>query len=173
MARLRKPDVVFIIDSREPPETRYHFSRAVRRELAFGGERVQKLDEGDYAIEVAGAILPVRIERKTLPDLWAVCGYGRERFERELGRLRAFERSYLLIEANWADLLRGYERSQIPGRTILASVASWQDEFGIAAQFCGDRRAARAWCQRLLEEAAVRHWRDINGLEAVRGGGST
>jgi ERCC4-type nuclease len=68
MARLRKPDVVFIIDSREPPETRYRFARTVRRELGFGGERVQKLDEGDYAIEVAEVILPVRIERKTLPE---------------------------------------------------------------------------------------------------------
>jgi ERCC4-type nuclease len=120
---------------------------------------IEGLHEGDYSARLVtdegGVLLPVRVERKSLGDLYGVCGYGRDRFERELVRLAGYPRAYLVIEAELRQVLAGFERSRISGRAVLTSVASWAQKFGVAPIFAGDRRLARAWTQRVLEEAAA------------------
>lgn len=159
MARARKPkpQLTFICDTREKPGSVYWFKRPVRREFGALSVAREKLDEADYAVRLGDVLLPVRCERKAIGDLFMCAGWDRDRFERELARLMQYERRYLIIEATWQQVYAGYERSQVSGKKVLASVASWQDEFGIAAQFVGTWANGRAFTQRLLEEAAARY----------------
>lgn len=157
MARLKKPRpaITFVVDSRE--QAPFRFTPPARRDLdpADPLTATEGLAEGDYAVRLAGDLLPIRIERKSLSDLFGVCGHGRERFERELERLTQHTRIALIIEASAQDILDGYERSQISGRAALSSVMSWWSRYGIAPIFAGNRRMARALCQRALEEFAA------------------
>lgn len=114
------------------------------------------LKEGDYSVALDGAQpLPVRLERKSEGDLFGVCGFGRERFERELERLRQYDYRALVIESSASEILRGYDRSQIPGKTVLASVLAWSIQYGVHVIFAGSRSMARAISQRLLEQYAI------------------
>ena len=67
----------------------------------------------------------IAIERKELSDFISVVGHGRERFERELMRLKAYEASMVIVEASWQDLERGEWRSKITPNVVLQSIASW------------------------------------------------
>jgi ERCC4-type nuclease len=95
------------------------------------------------------------VERKSEGDLFGVCGFGRERFEKELERLRQYEYRALVIECSASGIYRGFDRSQIPGKTVLASVLAWSVQFGVHVIFAGSRSMARAITQRLLEQYAV------------------
>jgi DNA excision repair protein ERCC-4 len=159
MPRAPKPALCFLCDSRE--QWPIKFASPVRREFSDGGTLVVGLKEGDYSCSLDGGatILPVRVERKSLGDLFGCVGHGRERFERELERLMAYPYRALVIEATMDDVLRGYERSQISGRAALTSLAGWVIRFQIHPHFAENHRRAGGWIQRLLEEAAVNHLR--------------
>ena len=78
---------------------------------------------GDYS--VAGLESVVAIERKSLPDLVACCGRERERFQRELDRLRGWPVSAVVIESNWQEIEAGDWRSKLTPGQVQASLASW------------------------------------------------
>jgi ERCC4-type nuclease len=81
------------------------------------------LPTGDYGLlDFPEAI---SIERKELSDFIGVVGHGRERFERELMRLKAYEASMVIVEASWQDLEAGDWRSKIKPNVVLQSIASW------------------------------------------------
>lgn len=143
-----------MIDSREPPETRYQLGPPRRREFEDGGTLCYKLDEGDYSVELDAQLLAIRIERKAIGDLFACVGRERDRFEAELERLRPY-RSYLIIEGTAAEVSAGIERSQVSGKAAMTSVLCWSIRFGISPIFAGNWRIGNAICQRLLEEAAI------------------
>ena len=147
-----KPLYTVVIDSRE--QAPYAFGKPHRRELADGGTIVSGLGEGDYAPMLDGELLPARIERKSLGDLYGVVGHGRERFEAELERLRPF-RSWLVIEATCEQVRAGYERSRISGEAAFASVLCWSVKHGIAPIFAGSWKMGNAVCARILEEVAL------------------
>ncbi|MCC7291439.1 MAG: hypothetical protein IT449_05175 [Phycisphaerales bacterium] len=63
------------------------------------------LDTGDYSVR--GLEHLVAVERKSLDDLLACVGRERERFKRELQRLRAYRFRLLIVEASAADLEQG------------------------------------------------------------------
>ena len=80
------------------------------------------LATGDYSI--SGLTHLVAIERKSLPDLLACIGRERDRFKRELQRLRAYRFRCLVIEASYADLERGEWRSKIQPASVLGTLAA-------------------------------------------------
>jgi hypothetical protein len=172
----RKPRPLFtvVIDTRE--QNPYRFGKPHRDELDDGGVIVSGLGEGDYGCMLDGELLSVRVERKSLSDLYGVVGNGRGRFAGdrkdgmyqvseesgvwepcELERLRQFK-SYLVIEATADQVRAGYERSQIPGTAAWGSVICWSITYGIIPIFAGSWRTGNAACARILEEFAV-HWR--------------
>ncbi len=158
MPRKLKPLITFIQDTRE--QAPFHFAAPVRREFADGGTRVATLNAGDYSVCLDDSeILSVAIERKSLGDFYGVCGWGRERFERELERLTQYDYRAIIIEASADAVLRGFERSQITGRSAMASLCCWSVRFGIPVWFGETHRRAGGMCQRLLEEFAVHHLR--------------
>jgi ERCC4-type nuclease len=77
-----KPTVTFLIDSRE--QRPLEFGPPIRVDYFAGAStKVTTLREGDYAVSLDGAHpLSIRLERKSLGDLYGCVGAGRERFER-------------------------------------------------------------------------------------------
>ena len=89
------------------------------------------LDTGDYSVR--GLEHLVAVERKSLPDLLGCVGRERDRFKRELQRLRGYRFRLLVIEASYADLAGsavgpGGRRRQLghDGRNHLARRQPWR-----------------------------------------------
>ena len=158
-----RPRLYFIQDSRE--QWPIKFAAPVRREFSDGGTVVRGLGEGDYSVsyDAGVTVLPIRIERKSLGDFYGCVGHGRERFERELDRLRAYDYRAIVIEATADDILRGYERSQISPRAAMASLCCWSVQFGVAVWLAENHRRAGGIVQRLLEEFALHTFPMRNG----------
>jgi ERCC4-type nuclease len=158
-----RPVITFIIDSRE--QLPFDFTPPKRKEFDDGGTMVDGLSEGDYSVALdGGPPLSVRLERKSEGDLFGCCGFGRQRFERELERLRQYEYRGLVIECSALEIHRGFDRSQIPGKTALASVLAWSVQYDLHIFFAGSRSMARAITQRVLEQYAIEFIRKFEHL---------
>jgi ERCC4-type nuclease len=131
-----------LVDSREQ---RPWFST----QLAAGTAQRATLPTADYTI--AGLEHLVLIERKSLQDLVAVVGYGRDRFERELARMSGECRfPHLVIEATPAQVeLRSY-RGRIAPAAVLGSLAAWSFDFGLRIHWGGAPDACERWALRLF-----------------------
>lgn len=112
------------------------------------------LRTGDYTL--AAAPEACVIERKTASDLLSCIGNGRERFEAELCRIRAFPVRVVLVECSWYELLHD-ERSKISATSISGTIASWVGKYA-PFQFCGTRAMAQDFARRFLFNEARRLW---------------
>jgi len=123
------------------------------------------LSEGDYSI---AGVVDFRIERKgSLDELASNCvGHNRDRFERELFRLRPYKfRRLLVIGATCErDILTHPYRSAINPRCILSSLFAWQARFDLPYVLVPTPKMAA----RLIETWALYHCREVvqsaNGL---------
>ena len=66
--RKQKPLLTFLIDTRE--QWPYEMAAPTATKFADGGSYRDGLGEGDYAIELDGERLSIRIERKSLGDFF-------------------------------------------------------------------------------------------------------
>jgi len=125
---------------------------------------VDTLSCGDYS--VVGLQHLVSVERKTLQDLLQSLTRGRERFEAELARSRAFQRFYVVVEASAPDVLQGrFEgKSQANPRAIWESICCFSVRYW-PFLFCGNRWAGAQLTQSLLLKFAHERYRDIERLE--------
>ena len=110
------------------------------------------LDTGDYSIR--GLEHLIAVERKSLPDLLACVGRERDRFKRELQRLRAYRFRCLIIEATYADLERGEWRSKIQPASVLGSLAAWTAQYSLPIWLAGDHEAAARFAEKYLYQCA-------------------
>ncbi|MCH8853722.1 MAG: ERCC4 domain-containing protein [Planctomycetes bacterium] len=110
------------------------------------------LATGDYSVK--GLEHLISVERKSLPDLLACIGRERDRFRRELARLRAYRFRCLVIEASYADLERGEWRSQLKPSHIVGSLSAWQCQYSLPVMLAGDHQAAARFAERYLYQAA-------------------
>ena len=102
----------------------------------------------------------VGIERKELGDLVnCLMGANRERFERELRRLSAYDLKAVVIEASMRDVADGLYRSEMKPHAVLQSVLTFQVRYGVPFLFCGDRAGAEYTTFWLLAKYA----REIEG----------
>jgi len=85
------------------------------------------LTSGDYS--VSGLEDLFAIERKSVPDLVASVTVERERFERELHRLRGFRFARLLIVGARAEVEQHRYRSRTTPRAVLHSLAAFEARF--------------------------------------------
>jgi ERCC4-type nuclease len=135
---LRDLRPTIIVDSREQDPLVFHRLPSVRGTL----------QSGDYGLAGAGDALAV--ERKTVADLVGCCvGDNRERFERELHRLRGCRFARLLIVGERASIERGEFRSRIAPASVLHSLAAWEARY-VPVVFCPTPEAAgeqvETWC---------------------------
>ncbi len=141
-----KPRPVILIDSSEGLP------------YAFPDQLCQKenLYTGDYS--VAGCEHELSIERKTLDDFCGSLTAGRERFldgeDSVCARLRSLPYRAIVVEATFEDVIRGAYRSKVTPQSMAGTVTKIMLDFQIPILFGGDR----AWCERWVERALVRHW---------------
>lgn len=113
-----------IIDTRE--QTPLVFTRLP--------SRTGTLQSGDYSF--AGAEELFAVERKSIADLVACCiGDNRDRFFRELHRLRGFHFKRLLVVGTVGEIERGEYRSQVKPTAVLATLAAIEARFDVPVVF--------------------------------------
>lgn len=107
------------------------------------------LQAGDYSIPGLESL--VAVERKSLPDLVScLVGAGRERFERELERLRSFESAAVVVESPLVDLATGNYRSKLDAKAAYESVVAFMCRYRLTFYFAQDRRGAERFTHSFL-----------------------
>jgi ERCC4-type nuclease len=114
------------------------------------------LQSGDYS--VAGLEHLFAVERKSLDDLAASIGRERDRFERELHRLRGFRFKRLLIVGTEEDVANHCYRSKITSRSVLHSLHALEARYDIPVVFAPSAEAGA----RLVERWAYWFSREIS-----------
>ena len=142
---LKPEGITVIIDSRE----QFPFDLTPMCSITEG------LATGDYSVR--GLEEVVAVERKELGDLISCIGPGRERFKRELQRMKAYPERCVVVEATWADLAEGKYRSRLNPESATSTVASWIGQFQVPFMLLGDRESAEKFTGRFLFHAA-RRW---------------
>ncbi|MEX0331452.1 MAG: ERCC4 domain-containing protein [Puniceicoccaceae bacterium] len=131
--RLTEIEPVVLVDTRE--QTPLKFTR-LRSEQAT-------LTTGDYSF--AGGENQLCIERKSIPDLVACCmGKNRDRFFRELHRMRGFDFARLLVIGTRDEIKTGQYRSAIRPSSVLATLSTIEARFNVPIVFQPDPFQA-AW----------------------------
>jgi len=120
------------------------------------------LTAGDYSIP--GAEHLAAIERKTIDDLVGCLTNGRDRFERELNRLRPYTLAAVVVEASLDDLARGRYTSQMQPQAALQSVIAMQVRYGIPFMFCGSRAGAEYSTHGFLSKYAREITKQYEGI---------
>lgn len=115
------------------------------------------LASGDYSL--AGFEGRVAVERKNLADLYGTLGRGRDRFERELARLSAFEFAAVVVEASWPEICSDPPpHTQLAAKTVFRSIVAWSVRYTQIHWFpAGPRRLAEVTAFRLLERFLREH----------------
>lgn len=113
------------------------------------------LAEGDYTTPL---LLDVaRIERKSREDLSACVTRERDRFVRELERLRAYPFRCIIVEADLGDWYDGRSRSAVHPNAIAGSVCSFFARYGVATVFAHDAHTCGRMIAGLLRRLEEEH----------------
>lgn len=123
---------------------------------------VERRDTADYGLVDLPDVAALEL-KGSIEDLLGCVGRERERFERELARLRAFPVRGLIIAATWQDLERGDWRAKVSPAAVIGSLLAW-GAFGIPIWLVGTRERAAEVVKRTLYLTARRHWRQIRGI---------
>ncbi|MCP4638874.1 MAG: hypothetical protein GY851_00500 [bacterium] len=107
-----KVEPVIIVDTREQRPL------PVR---AYACERAG-LKTGDYSVK--GYEGEFAVERKSIPDLVGCCGKGRERFKKQIERLRGYEFRRLLVIGRKDDIRERRYRSLVHPRAVAHTLLS-------------------------------------------------
>ena len=127
---------------------------------------VAALEAGDYS--VAGFERRVAVERKALGDLVGCLSGERERFEKELARLRGYDCAAVVVEASSDDLRRGLYRSKLDAGAAWQSVLAFSMRYRIPFIWCRDRADAERVAFDLLRHFHRDRERELVALFDVR-----
>ena len=130
---------------------------------------VATLEAGDYS--VAGFERRVAVERKELQDLVGCLGADRQRFERELARLRGYDCAAVVVESPTLALRQGRYLGRLDAGAAWQSVLAFSMRYRVPFIWCQDRADAEAVTFDLLRHYARDRWRELQALEAARGKG--
>lgn len=128
------------------------------------------LTSGDYSL--VGAEELFAVERKSIADLVASVTRERERFERELHRLRGFRFARLLIVGCQAEVATHKYRSATTPKAVLHSLAAFEVRYSVPVVWCPTSDAAASqveqwayWFAREILSAA--HALGTSGATAI------
>jgi DNA excision repair protein ERCC-4 len=155
LGELADAEPVIVVDTRE--QLPLPFSRLKTRSGA--------LVTGDYS--VAGLESLFAVERKSISDLVGCCvGQNRERFERELHRLRGFRLKRLLIVGTEAQIQEGQYCSNIKPQAVMATLGAFEARYDLPVVFKPNPELAAAqverwayWFTREMVEVVNDLWR--------------
>jgi len=120
--------------------------------------RKATLATGDYSI--LGLENEVAIERKSLQDLIGCVGAGRDRFDREVQRLKAYPVRAIICEGGYGEIETQSYRGKCHPNSILGSIAGWIAG-GLPVVMAGRRSRAEQIAQRMLVIAAKRRYAEL------------
>jgi ERCC4-type nuclease len=151
---MQRLEFVLLIDRREKSPLRFGEDATEWTTLRYGDYSIRASNGNgephDFRNEIA-------LERKSLPDLYASCSLGRDRFENELRALATFERAAIVIEGSMAAIMMGIPHSRVHPNSVLGSLCSWFAQFDVAPIFCDSpETAARAVRKILTRYAALK-----------------
>lgn len=126
--------MIILSDTREqsPLEFDYEFVSEVKRE---------KLIVGDYQAEFNdGTRPPIIFERKSISDLFGTMGKGYKRYKKEVERANQNGiKLIMIIEKPLSTVLKGYEKSDLTGDSVVMKLFTIWIKYGVYAVFCKDR----------------------------------
>jgi DNA excision repair protein ERCC-4 len=144
---------VIVVDTREQQPLVFERLTSVRGTL----------QTGDYS--VAGLQDLFSIERKTVSDLVGCCvGENRERFERELHRLRGYGFKRLLVIGSEVEILADQYHSNIKPNAVLASVCAFEVRYDLPVVFVPTAQAGARLVERLAFFFAGQMVETVNNL---------
>jgi len=120
------------------------------------------LASADYSLH--GFTDRIGIERKSLPDLVACLGVERERFARELARLRGYDCAAVVVEATADDLRAGHFRARLNPEAAWQSVLAFTQRYRIPFIFCDDRSDAERTAFDILRHYQHDRMRELQAL---------
>jgi len=123
------------------------------------------LATADYSL--VGFTDRIGIERKSMQDLIHCLGPDRERFSRELQRLKAYDSSAVVIEQPQSVLRLGHYRSAMNAESAWQSVIALSMRFRVPFWFCDSRADAEAVTFNFLRHYARDRWRELQALRLV------
>lgn len=116
---------------------------------------------GDYSLK--GFESYVAIERKSLSDMMGCIGTNRERFEKEVVRLRGYEVSCLVIESNWKTIEAGNYRSRIDPSAAIGTLMGWIAQ-GLPVVMADNHKRAGIFVARMLYITARKRHAELKAL---------
>ncbi|MDY0149506.1 MAG: ERCC4 domain-containing protein [Kiritimatiellia bacterium] len=123
------------------------------------------LASGDYSLH--GFTDRIAVERKSLPDLLHSISKERERFERELQRLKAHDFACVLVEANVDDLRAGQYRAKLNPEAAWQSVLAFTQRYRIPFIWSESRADAEQVAFDFLRHFARDRWRELQALDTA------
>lgn len=129
-----------IIDTREIEPYSFDPVRVVTQRRA--------LPAGDYS--VVGLEGRVAVERKSMDDFVTTVIRSRERFNRELAKLRTCEAACVVVEGSLADVFARNYRGGAHPASVFGAVVSIILDLGVPVFFCSDRQIACRFTQDYL-----------------------
>lgn len=143
------PRLVILADTREQTIPPFPAGCVVQRAT---------LGEGDYTTHALRTVAV--IERKSISDFCSTISAGRERFEREIVRLKAYRWRCVVVEGNLSEAFRS---TRMHPHSIVGTVASFYARSDVPTFFLADPATVgrfvagvlRRWEQRLVSERAA------------------
>ncbi|MGR3318781.1 MAG: ERCC4 domain-containing protein [Candidatus Anammoxibacter sp.] len=151
--KLKKTDITILVDSREQMPLEF---KEAKTEIAT-------LTTGDYSLKRFEN--EISIERKSLDDLLSSLGKGRERFMKEIQRMRGFEYSALVIESALWEITGGNYRSQISPVSVFGSLQSLSVAHGIHVFWAESRELAASLVEGLLYHYLRKKWKEVERVK--------
>jgi ERCC4-type nuclease len=115
---------------------------------------VATLSAGDYGIKGFSdwGNPQFIIERKSLNDLIGSLTFGRERFWKELEKLRQFRFAAVVVEAERRDIENHVYRSAATPESVFQSLTAIMVRCNVHVVFCGDAGGAARMVERLVRQ---------------------
>jgi len=111
------------------------------------------LPVGDYSIR--GWENQITIERKSIPDLLNCLGNNRERFKRELEKLKTYEFKAITVEGTEDELLQFHDFSLMNPNSVRQSIVSINIRYGVQFYFNSKRSSIERW----ILDHLIKFWR--------------
>lgn len=145
--------ITLVIDNREQTPLQFEELCSTRGSLY----------SGDYSI--LGLEHRWAVERKSIADLVGSVTFERERFERELHRLRGYDFKRLLIVGTIDDIKSHNYRSKANPNSVIGSIEAFEIRYDIPVVWGGDVITS----SKLIEGWAKRYCAEIDKLASWRG----
>lgn len=125
-----EPLITIIKDTREKAGFNFKDYKVINR----------KLETGDYSLENFED--QIVIERKGLIELFSCFGTERERFFKEIERMKLIPYRFIVVEGNYDEIDRTSKAFKISARSIKGSLTSLQLRYGIHILMAGTHELA-------------------------------